>query len=93
MERDQADVELAMVYLSKERKTWEIKASRMKVDLDRLLKELETKKTHSARRALKRNELKVELASAENCAVAAVAKATKVEAGADKAFRDGYCLA
>ena len=33
-ERDRADVERAMVYLSNERKELEIKASKMRVELD-----------------------------------------------------------
>ena len=56
-------------------------------------KKLEAEVTRSTRRALERNELKIELAAAENRAVGAIAKAAEVEAGADKSFGDGYYLA
>lgn len=92
-DKDRVDVDRAMVYLSKKRKELEIKASKMKVDLDRLHKKLETEKTRSTHRALDRNKLRIKLALAENCAMVVVAKAAEVKAGADKAFGDGYYLA
>ncbi|KAK0604480.1 hypothetical protein LWI29_016046 [Acer saccharum] len=95
------EAEKTIIRLVRERKELDSKASQVKKDLKQVQKELEAEVTRSTRRALERNELKIELATTENRAVAAIAKAAaaeeveveveaeaEAEAGADKSFGD-----
>ena len=93
VERERAAAEKTIVSLVRGKKEVEARISQVEKKLERAEKELAVEVNRSTRRALERNELKAELAEAENRAVVAIAKAAEVEAGADKSFGDGYYLA